>query len=136
MVPKDSPLAEVLLEAFKTLHENGTYDSIMEKWDLDANMLESPGINMGVESDASHQIRCGAGRFGDTVAERARAQLDVRNATRRKHPLRWAASLVVLVLVAQFVNMLVTNDNFGWPIVAQVADRRVHHARPRRHACS
>lgn len=50
VVPKDSPLADVLLEAFKTLHANGTYDSIMEKWNLKANMLESPGINMGVES--------------------------------------------------------------------------------------
>ena len=36
-----------------------------------------------------------------------------------KHPVRWAAALVVLVLVAQFVNMLVTNDNFGWPVVAK-----------------
>jgi polar amino acid transport system permease protein len=45
--------------------------------------------------------------------------LDVRDATRRKHPLRWVASLVVLVLVAQMVNMLVTNDNFGWPTVAR-----------------
>ena len=50
VVPKDSPLAEVLLEAFKTLHENGTYAAIMQKWGLDANMLETPGINMGVES--------------------------------------------------------------------------------------
>ena len=49
VVPKDSPLAEVLLEAFKTLHENGTYDAIMQKWGLDANKLETPGINMGVE---------------------------------------------------------------------------------------
>ena len=49
VVPKDSPLAEVLLEAFKTLHENGTYDAVMQKWGLDANKLETPGINMGVE---------------------------------------------------------------------------------------
>jgi polar amino acid transport system substrate-binding protein len=49
VVPKDSPLAEVLLEAFKTLHENGTYDAVMQRWGLDANKLETPGINMGVE---------------------------------------------------------------------------------------
>ena len=49
VVPKDSPLAEVLLEAFKTLRENGTYDAIMQKWGLDANKLETPGINVGVE---------------------------------------------------------------------------------------
>jgi polar amino acid transport system substrate-binding protein len=50
VVPKDSPLADVLLEAFKTLHENGTYNAIMQKWGLKANELETPGINMGVES--------------------------------------------------------------------------------------
>ena len=50
VVPKGSPLADVLLEAFKTLHENGTYDAIMQKWNLDANVLQTPGINMGVET--------------------------------------------------------------------------------------
>ncbi len=50
VVPKGSPLADVLLAAFKTLHENGTYDAIMKKWKLDANVLQTPGINMGVES--------------------------------------------------------------------------------------
>jgi polar amino acid transport system substrate-binding protein len=50
VVPKGSPLADVLLEAFKTLHQNGTYNAIMEKWGLKANELETPGINMGVES--------------------------------------------------------------------------------------
>ena len=47
------------------------------------------------------------------------AHLDVRDASHRRHPLRWVASFVVLVLVAQMVNMLVTNDNFGWPTVAR-----------------
>ncbi len=50
VVPKGSPLAEILLDAFKTLHENGTYDAIMQKWGLKANMLETPGIDMGVET--------------------------------------------------------------------------------------
>jgi polar amino acid transport system substrate-binding protein len=50
VVPKGSPLADVLLEAFKTLHDNGTYDAIMKKWKLDGNVLKEPGINMGVES--------------------------------------------------------------------------------------
>ncbi|EWT04781.1 amino acid ABC transporter [Intrasporangium chromatireducens Q5-1] len=49
VVPKDSPLAEVLLEGIKSLHENGTYDSIMKKWGLEKNVLATPGINMGVE---------------------------------------------------------------------------------------
>lgn len=47
MVPKDSPLAEILLESFKILNENGTYASIMKKWDLENNMISEPGINLG-----------------------------------------------------------------------------------------
>lgn len=47
VVPKESPLAGVLLEAFTILHENGTYDAIMTKWGLDQNSLKTPGINLG-----------------------------------------------------------------------------------------
>jgi polar amino acid transport system substrate-binding protein len=47
LVPKDSELAEPLLAAFQTLHENGTYDAIMEKWGLEKNKLAEPGINVG-----------------------------------------------------------------------------------------
>ena len=47
VVPKDSPLAEVLLEAIQRLHDNGTYEAIMTKWGLEGNMLDSPGINLG-----------------------------------------------------------------------------------------
>jgi polar amino acid transport system substrate-binding protein len=47
VVPKDSPLAGVLLDAFQRLHDNGTYEAIMTKWGLENNMLETPGINLG-----------------------------------------------------------------------------------------
>lgn len=47
VVPKGSPLADVLLQAFKTLHQDGTYDAIMRKWGLEKNLLETPGIDMG-----------------------------------------------------------------------------------------
>lgn len=46
MVPKDSELTDVILECLKELHENGTYDAIMDKWDLDGNKLDTPGINL------------------------------------------------------------------------------------------
>jgi polar amino acid transport system substrate-binding protein len=47
VVPKDSPLAGVLLEAFRQLHDNGTYEAIMTKWNLQGNMLPAAGINLG-----------------------------------------------------------------------------------------
>ncbi|MFC3999674.1 amino acid ABC transporter permease [Nocardiopsis sediminis] len=34
-----------------------------------------------------------------------------------RYPGRWAASAVLLVLAAMFVNMLVTNDAFQWPFL-------------------
>jgi polar amino acid transport system substrate-binding protein len=47
VVPKDSPLAGVLLDAFQQLHDNGTYEVIMTKWNLQGNMLQAAGINLG-----------------------------------------------------------------------------------------
>jgi polar amino acid transport system substrate-binding protein len=48
VVPKDSPLAPVLLQAMQKLHDNGTYDAVFERWGLQGNKLETPGLNMGV----------------------------------------------------------------------------------------
>jgi len=47
VVPKDSPLGDVLLQAFEQLHENGTYDAVMDKWGLEGNKLSDPGLNLG-----------------------------------------------------------------------------------------
>lgn len=47
VVPKDSEMADVLLEAMQKLFDNGTYEAIMNKWGLQSNMLDKPGINLG-----------------------------------------------------------------------------------------
>ena len=46
ILPKDSPLAPVILDAFRILHKNGTYEAIMKKWGLKNNFLKEPGINL------------------------------------------------------------------------------------------
>lgn len=46
LVPQDSPMAEMFLEAIEVLHENGTYEQIMTAWGLEGNMLDEPGINL------------------------------------------------------------------------------------------
>ncbi|MCO5089865.1 ABC transporter substrate-binding protein [Bosea sp. (in: a-proteobacteria)] len=48
VVQKGSPLAGVLLDAFKILIGNGTYAAIMKKWGLENNMTDKPGINQGI----------------------------------------------------------------------------------------
>ncbi|EJN05865.1 periplasmic component of amino acid ABC-type transporter/signal transduction system [Phyllobacterium sp. YR531] len=48
VVPKGSPLGEVLRDGFKILIENGTYKIVMKKWGLENNMIDEPGINRGV----------------------------------------------------------------------------------------
>ncbi|GAK72102.1 putative amino acid ABC transporter substrate-binding protein [Agrobacterium rubi TR3 = NBRC 13261] len=47
VVPKGSPLAEVLRDGIKVLMDNGTYAAIMKKWGLENNALKEPGINLG-----------------------------------------------------------------------------------------
>ena len=50
VVPKGSPLGEVVLDAYKELFANGTYEAIMKKWQLDGNMLPQPGRNLAQET--------------------------------------------------------------------------------------
>lgn len=47
VVPKGSPLAEVLRDAFNILIANGTYGTLMKKWGLDNNLIKEAGINQG-----------------------------------------------------------------------------------------
>jgi polar amino acid transport system substrate-binding protein len=50
VVPKGSPLGEVLRDGVKVLIDNGTYGTIMKKWGLENNEIKTPGINLvGVE---------------------------------------------------------------------------------------
>lgn len=44
---------------------------------------------------------------------------DAATATRRPSWGHWAATALVAVLLAQFAHLLITNDNFAWPVVAQ-----------------
>lgn len=46
------------------------------------------------------------------------ARLDTANASRRKHPWRLVAVAVVAVMAAQLIQLFVTNERFGWPVVA------------------
>jgi polar amino acid transport system substrate-binding protein len=48
LVPKDSPLADIMLKAFQELFDNGTYADIMKAHGLEGNMVHAPGINLGV----------------------------------------------------------------------------------------
>ena len=38
---------------------------------------------------------------------------------RSRHPWRWVAAIAMLILVAQFINGLVTNPGWDWPAFAQ-----------------
>ena len=44
--------------------------------------------------------------------------LDVKDAVLTKHPWRWFAAAVIAILAADGIRILVTNDHFGWPVVA------------------
>jgi len=46
VVPKGSPLGQVVLDAYQALYQNGTYAAIMKKWKLDGNMIDAPGLNL------------------------------------------------------------------------------------------
>jgi polar amino acid transport system substrate-binding protein len=47
-IPKDNGMAQPVLDAIKALQDNGTYDKILEYWDLQDGALDTPGINGAV----------------------------------------------------------------------------------------
>ena len=56
-------------------------------------------------------------RDAELLGDRGGA-VDVANAASPRRPLRWVAAAILLVLLAQLINMLVTNPNFQWGVVA------------------
>lgn len=50
VVPKNSPLSEVLREGLQILIDNGTYGAIMKKWGLENNMINAAGVNLAGKS--------------------------------------------------------------------------------------
>ena len=52
---------------------------------------------------------------GDTEIRYSRIDVDALTVARRWHPPRWIATVAVLVLGAQFVHGLVTNETWDWP---------------------
>ncbi|WP_236051793.1 hypothetical protein [Nonomuraea cypriaca] len=52
-------------------------------------------------------------------------EVDVAGASRTRHPLRWVASIILLVLAAQLVSLLVTNPNFQWDVVGRYVNAQI-----------
>ncbi|TDD33049.1 ABC transporter substrate-binding protein [Nonomuraea terrae] len=50
VVAKDSPLRDVLKDAFQKLMDNGTYDQIMARWGTSDNALDQAGVNLATAS--------------------------------------------------------------------------------------
>jgi polar amino acid transport system substrate-binding protein len=46
VVPKGSPLRDVLLDAYRKLVDNGSYAAIFKMWGIENNMLNAPGVNL------------------------------------------------------------------------------------------
>ncbi|MER6948286.1 ABC transporter substrate-binding protein [Nonomuraea sp. NPDC000554] len=49
VVAKDSPLRDVLKDAFQKLIDDGTYEKVMAKWGTGGNMLKQAGVNMAAK---------------------------------------------------------------------------------------
>jgi polar amino acid transport system substrate-binding protein len=54
LLPKGSDLTQPLLRSFQKLFDDGTYETIMRKWGLDAEIIEKPGINLYATWLAEH----------------------------------------------------------------------------------
>jgi polar amino acid transport system substrate-binding protein len=48
IVPKDSDLGPLIEDSLQVLFDNGTYEAVMKKWNLEDNMIDEPGMNRAV----------------------------------------------------------------------------------------
>lgn len=56
----------------------------------------------------------------ETVVEKSQAERPGRiDAVPVRHPLRWVAVAIIAILVAMFLNMVITNEAFEWPFVVE-----------------
>lgn len=46
VLPKDSALTEPLLRSFQKLFDDGTYEQIMKKWEMEEEIIDKPGVNL------------------------------------------------------------------------------------------
>ena len=46
VLPANSPLRQPILTAMQQLFADGTYKAIMDKWGLQGNMIDKPGVNL------------------------------------------------------------------------------------------
>lgn len=73
------------------------------------------GVGTGSRADDAHR----ASRPEDATIDAAgRAALD-RPVVPLRHPLRWIAAALVLVVLLNFVETLFTNEQWGWPAVGK-----------------
>ncbi len=49
VLAKDSPLTSVIVAAFQQLFDNGTYQAIMDKYNLHYNVIDKPGKNLATD---------------------------------------------------------------------------------------
>ena len=111
-VQKGSPLAQSLQQALEHLIESGKYEEIAKNW--------------GVESRNDRQA--GDQRRGE-LAEKAPNMTDVDtspptapaaiDAVPLRHPWRWVAAVVIIVLVVLFLYGAATNDAYRWNVYTE-----------------
>jgi polar amino acid transport system permease protein len=81
-----------------------------------------PNQAIPTQSGPSAQLPASAGSQASLPA-RQLSQLEVDPAAltvvRSRHPWRWVAAIAMLILVAQFINGLITNPGWDWPAFAQ-----------------
>ncbi len=125
-VPKNSGMTQPVLAALNHLMDDGTYLQILKKWGLQSGAISNPGHQQGREL-SGEPMSSGPDAPGATQdpTEHAAPPEEIR-AIPVRHPGRWVAAAVVLLLAAMLVHTLVTNPRFQ-----EATGREPRHRRPR-----
>ena len=114
VLPKDeTEFAQAIVEALKEIDKDGAYKAALEKW--------------GVEQGAISDFAVNPSAVMTTTTEARPAVSDDRpgliHAKPVRHPGRWVAIAVIAVLALMFLNMVIFNPAFNWPLVFQAMNQ-------------
>ena len=118
-IPKTTGMTTPILAALKVLIANGEYHAILAKWGLAGRRDHDAGDQRGEELSA--RSRCPRAR-SPTATGRPE---DIK-AVPVRHPGRWVAAAIVLVIAAALIRSVVTNPRFQWGVVGEyLFDHRI-----------
>lgn len=127
---------KAVLGSLKGLIADGTYGTILKHWGIQTSAISAPTINGATSHASGGRAKTTKDTPNDSYVHSLKppatptpaAPSDDVKAVPLRHPARWVAAAIVLLLGVSVVRSMVTNPRFGWSVVdSYLFDSRILH---------